>query len=176
MIDKGAMRARLQEHAVAQPRFTVLTDSVEPAWGLGPVGPPRFRSRSTRAGQRGVYRITNDAELAEHLPRTLAHSRSKRAVLEQFIDGHELNGIVVARDGNPTLLTLSDRLRPPGAGFGWVYLYPSLLDKRALETAAAVALDAARAWAPRRDRLPATPGYGVRERPPRRGRRPHPRR
>lgn len=147
MTDKGAMRARLHEHAVAQPRFTVLTDSVEPAWGLEAVGTPAVLKPVDSGGQRGVYRITNDAELAEHLPRALAHSRTKRAILEQFIDGHELNGIVVARDGSPTLLTLSDRLRPPGAGFGvgWAHLYPSLLDKRALETAAAVALDAVRA-------------------------------
>lgn len=147
MTDKAAMRARLQECAVAQPRFSVLTDSVEPAWGLEAVGTPAVVKPVDSGGQRGVYRINSDAELAAYLPGTLAHSRTKRAILEQFIDGQELNGIVVARDGIPTLLTLSDRLRPPGAGFGvgWIHLYPSQLDRSALETAAAVALDAVRA-------------------------------
>jgi biotin carboxylase len=147
MTDKAAMRARLQEHAVAQPAFSVLTDSMEPAWGLEVVGTPAVVKPVDSGGQRGVYRITNNVELAERLPQALAHSRSGRAILERFIDGHELNGIVVIRNGRPTLLTLSDRLRPPGVGFGvgWIHLYPSQLDPEALDTAAALALDAVRA-------------------------------
>ena len=37
-----------------------------------------------------------------------------------------MNGIVIARDGEPALVTLSDRLRPPGIGFGvgWIHVYP----------------------------------------------------
>jgi biotin carboxylase len=42
---------------------------------------------------------------------------------------------------------LSDRLRPPGRGFGvgWVHLYPSQLDRAPLESAAATAVAAVRA-------------------------------
>jgi hypothetical protein len=38
-----------------------------------------------------------------------------------------MNGIVIARDGDAIPLTLSDRLRPPGVGFGvgWIHLYPA---------------------------------------------------
>ena len=38
-----------------------------------------------------------------------------------------MNGIVIARNGTAEVLTLSDRLRPPGIGFGvgWIHLYPA---------------------------------------------------
>ena len=38
-----------------------------------------------------------------------------------------MNGIVIARDGEAIPLTLSDRLRPPGVGFGvgWIHVYPA---------------------------------------------------
>ena len=35
-------------------------------------------------------------------------------MLEEYVSGVELNGLIVVRDGEPTLLTLSDRLRPDG--------------------------------------------------------------
>jgi biotin carboxylase len=50
-------------------------------------------------------------------------------IIEQFIDGIEMNAMAVVRDGDVTPLTVSDRLRPPGAGFavGWIHAYPASL-------------------------------------------------
>ena len=147
MTDKTAMRARLEQHAVPQPAFAVLSDHVEPTWQLDAVGCPAVLKPADSGGQRGVYRIDDRRSLAEHLPLTLSFSRSGRAILERHIDGRELNGIIVVRDGEPMLITLSDRLRPPGTGFGvgWIHLYPSDLDPAYLETAADVAIAAVRA-------------------------------
>jgi biotin carboxylase len=147
MTDKAAMRARLQEHALPQPAFAVLGDEFDPTWELDAVGCPAVLKPADSGGQRGVYRIDDRASLAKRLPLTLAFSRSGRAILERYIEGRELNGIVVARDGDPLLLTLSDRLRPPGDGFGvgWIHLYPSDLEPALLETAGEVAVAAVRA-------------------------------
>ena len=54
-------------------------------------------------GQRGVCVIDTRDALVERLPRTLAHLTSGRAILEQYVDGSELNGIVVVRGGVPRL-------------------------------------------------------------------------
>jgi biotin carboxylase len=147
MTDKAAMRVRLREHGISQPLFAELSHSVEPAWELEAVGVPAVLKPVDSGGQRGVYRVADQHELAELLPETLAHSRSRRAILERYIDGNELNGIVVARGGDPMLVTLSDRLRPPGVGFGvgWIHRYPSRLDAALLGAVADVALAAVRA-------------------------------
>jgi biotin carboxylase len=98
-------------------------------------------------GQRGVSVIGSRRDLVERLPQTIAYSTSKRAILERYVEGSELNAIVVVRRGEPQLVTLSDRLRPPGPGFGvgWIHLYPSQLPAAALATAEAVAVAAVRA-------------------------------
>jgi biotin carboxylase len=147
MTDKALMRDRLKAHGIRQPEYVVLMGKVEPAWRLDEVRMPAVLKPADSGGQRGVYRITSHAELAQRLPEALAYSRSRRAILERFIDGSELNGIVVVRDGDPHLLTLSDRLRPSGPGFGvgWIHLYPSGLDAALLEYASSVAVSAVRA-------------------------------
>ena len=147
MTDKGAMRLRLQEHGVPQPGFGLIRGDLNPAWELEAVGTPAVLKPVDSGGQRGVFVISDPTELTHLLPETLSHSRTRQAILEQFIDGDELNGIVVVREGEPTLITLSDRLRPPGPGFGvgWIHLYPSSLGRDALESAGQVALAAVRA-------------------------------
>lgn len=147
MTNKAAMRARLAERNVPQPRYTVLTESVEPTWAIEAVGLPAVLKPVDSGGQRGVFRIASSEQLAACLPVALAHSRTDQVILESYFEGGELNGIVVVRGGEPTLVTLSDRLRPPGIGFGvgWIHLYPSALDPAVLGSAAGVALAAVRA-------------------------------
>ncbi len=147
MTDKAAMRARLKQAAIPQPSFVVVDEHADPAWQLEAIGFPAVLKPIDSGGQRGVYRIDDHASLAEHLPLSLSCSRSGRAILEQYVEGRELNGIIVAREGEPSLLTLSDRLRPPGAGFGvgWIHLYPSELEPAQLQAAGDVAVAAVRA-------------------------------
>jgi len=147
MTDKAAMRARLFDQGVPQPPFAVLTAEAVNAAKIDSVGLPAVLKPVDSGGQRGVYRLESFAELRKHLPETLAHSRHGMAIIEGYVEGAELNGIVVVRDGEPVLLTLSDRLRPPGRGFGvgWIHLFPSELDRAGLETAAETAVAAVRA-------------------------------
>ena len=147
MTDKAAMRLRLHEHGVPQPRFAVASDVDGALSELEAIGLPAVIKPVDSGGQRGVSIVRSRSELAELLPRTLAHSTSKRAIVEQYVEGSELNGIVVVRRGEPQLVTLSDRLRPPGRGFGvgWIHLYPSQLGTAALANAESVALAAVRA-------------------------------
>jgi biotin carboxylase len=141
MTDKAVMRTRLAAAGVRQPGYRLIDDhdpghvrQLRPAV-LKPVD---------SGGQRGVFRIDSLADLERHLAEALSYSYSGRAILEDHIEGTELNGILVVRDGEPTLLTLSDRLRPEGRGFGvgWIHSFPSALDPRALRDAREVAFAA----------------------------------
>ena len=80
-------------------------------------------------GQRGIFRLDSMDDLEASLHIALHESGGGEVIIERFHEGLELNGIVVARDGDATPLTLSDRLRPPGVGFGvgWIHVYPATI-------------------------------------------------
>jgi biotin carboxylase len=91
------------------------------------VGFPAVLKPADSGGQRGVFRVESLDDIDGHLHEALAASPSGEAILEEFVDGMEMNGIVLARDGESIPLTLSDRMRPPGIGFGvgWIHVYPA---------------------------------------------------
>jgi biotin carboxylase len=80
-------------------------------------------------GQRGVFRVESLDDLHAHLHEALIVSPSGEAILEEYVEGTEMNGIVIARGDEAITLTLSDRLRPSGIGFGvgWIHVYPATI-------------------------------------------------
>ena len=74
----------------------------------------------------------------------------QECILEGFVEGTEMNGIVIARDGTAEVVTLSDRLRPPGIGFGvgWIHVYPASAYGYQLELSERVATRAVEVLAP----------------------------
>ena len=98
-------------------------------------------------GQRAVFRIETRDELERDLADAIEESPTDEALLEGFVDGIELNGIVIARGGEPAPITLSDRLRPPGVGFGvgWIHVYPPSIPPEQLRLAEEVAVESVRA-------------------------------
>jgi biotin carboxylase len=118
MTDKVAMRCRLAKHGAPQPRFAEVDGLGSALDALEQIGAPAVLKPVDSGGQRGVCRIDQPSDLETQIDATLALSRRGRAILEKYVEGHELNAIAVVRDGEVTLLTLSDRLRPSGIGFG----------------------------------------------------------
>lgn len=147
MTDKLAMRAQLHRAGLDQPRFAGIGEGDDLAATIARIGLPAVLKPSDSGGQRGVYLIRTLEELEGRLPETLALSRSRRAVVEEYVPGGELNCLVVVRDGESRLLTLSDRLRPHGRGFGvgWVHLFPAAYPPETLDAAKEVAFAAVRA-------------------------------
>ena len=147
MTHKVAMRRRLAEAGVRQPPFAAARTLHEGRAAIETVGLPAVLKPADSGGQRGVFRLESVDDLEAHLHAALAESRSGEAVVEGFLDGLELNGLMIARGGHVTPLTLSERLRPPGIGFGvgWIHLYPSRLFADALEDAERTAVAAVHA-------------------------------
>jgi biotin carboxylase len=105
------------------------------------VGFPAVLKPADSGGQRGVFRVESLDEIDAHLHEALAASPTGEAILEEFVDGMEMNGIVIARAGEAIPLTLSDRMRPPGVGFGvgWIHVYPATTYGEQLEESERVA-------------------------------------
>jgi biotin carboxylase len=141
MTHKVAMRRRLADHGVPQPRFAAVRTLAETRRAAGEVGFPAVLKPADSGGQRGVFRVESLDDVDRHLHEALAASPTEEAILEEFVEGTELNGIVIARDGEAIPLTLSDRMRPPGIGFGvgWIHVYPPTSPPEQLSLAEQVA-------------------------------------
>ena len=119
MKNKVAMRTRLAEHGVPQPPFAAARTVAEARAALSSVvGFPAVVKPSDSGGQRGVFFVESMVDAERHAQEAISESPTGEAIVEGFLPGMELNGIVVARRGEPVTLTLSDRRRPPGIGFG----------------------------------------------------------
>ena len=147
MTHKIAMRRTLAEEGVPQPRFAAVRSLAESRSALENVGLPAVLKPADSGGQRGVFRLETVGDLERHLHAALAESPTEEAIVESFTDGIEMNGIVIARGGRSELLTLSDRLRPPGIGFGvgWIHVYPASIYGDQLAVAEEIAERAVRA-------------------------------
>jgi biotin carboxylase len=147
MTHKIAMRRTLAEEGIPQPPFAAVRNLAEGRSAIEAVGLPAVLKPVDSGGQRGVFRIDVPGDLESNLHTALSESPVQEAILEGFVEGTEMNGIVIARDGDARLLTLSDRLRPPGIGFGvgWIHLYPASIHSDQLALAERVAERAAAA-------------------------------
>ena len=135
MTNKIAMRRRLAEAGVPQPRFAAIRHVREVRAAADAVGFPAVLKPADSAGQRGLFLVASVDDVERHLHASLAQSTDEEAILESYHPGLEVNGLLVARGGDVTVVTLSDRRRPPGAGFGvaLAHVYPSTLFGDALE-------------------------------------------
>ncbi len=146
LTHKLAMRRALAAAELPQPPYARLGSFADMEDALEEVRLPAVLKPVDSGGQRAVFRIENRAELERDLTDAIAESPTGEAILEEFVDGIEMNGIVVARDREPTLVSLSDRLRPPGIGFGvgWIHVYPPSVNGEQLRLSEEVAVESVR--------------------------------
>jgi biotin carboxylase len=135
MTNKIAMRRQLADAGVPQPRFAAVRTLQEARAAAGAVGFPAVLKPADSAGQRGLFLCESLDDVERHLHASLVQSTEQEAILESYHEGKEVNGLLVLRDGEPTVVTLSDRRRPPGRGFGVAiaHVYPSTLFGDAIE-------------------------------------------
>jgi biotin carboxylase len=147
MTHKVAMRRRLAEAGVPQPRFAALRKLSERRRAADEVGFPAVLKPADSGGQRGIFLVHSLDDVEAHLHEALSASPTQEAILEEYVEGTEMNGIAIARAGEAWTLTLSDRLRPPGIGFGvgWIHVYPATVYGDQLDESERIAARTARA-------------------------------
>ena len=134
---KLVMRRTLSEEGLPQPPYAAVRTLAEGRAAIQTVGLPAVLKPVDSEGQRGLFRIDDAGDLESNLHAALAESRGHEAMLEAYVEGTEMNAIVVARGGQPRLVALSDRLRPPGPGFGvaWAHVHPARIHSDQLAAA-----------------------------------------
>jgi biotin carboxylase len=147
MTHKLAMREALAAADVPQPPYAAIRDAENAGEALERVGVPAVLKPVDSGGQRAVFRIDEPAELGQNVIEAIEESPTRTAMVEAFVEGIEMNGIVIARGGEAALLTLSDRLRPPGIGFGvgWIHVYPPSANGAQLGASERLAVESVRA-------------------------------
>ena len=133
MTHKIAMRRTLAERGrAAAPLRRRPHDLLSARAALDMVGVPAVLKPADSGGQRGIFYVEIADELERHVHAALAESPTDEAIVEGFHEGLELNGIVDRSRRRGLPLTLSDRLRPPGIGFGvgWIHVYPASIYAR----------------------------------------------
>jgi hypothetical protein len=91
--------------------------------------------------------VESEADLDAALDGALDASTTGEALLEELVAGVERNVMGVVRQGEPLVLTVSDRLRPSGRGFGvaLAHVLPASLDGAGRAAVVDVAARAVRA-------------------------------
>ena len=115
MTNKIAMRGRLADAGVPQPRFAAVRTCRARA-AAGAVGFPAVSRRLGRPRGHFLFESLDDVE--RHLRASLVQSTEQEAILESYHEGKEVDGLLVLRDGEPTVVTLSDRAGRRGAASG----------------------------------------------------------
>jgi biotin carboxylase len=130
LTNKIEMRRRLEAGGLPQPRYGFARTLEEAREAVAHVGFPNVIKPADSGGQRGVFRLESVDDLEAKFDETLALSHRGEVIVEEFVDGTEMNAMAIVRDGVVSQLTLSDRHRPPGEGFavGWIHAYPAALD------------------------------------------------
>ena len=145
--NKIAMRREFAERGVPQPRFAAVRTLAESHSAARSVGFPAVLKPADSAGQRGLFLVHSDDELAAQMALTIAASPSQEAIVEAFHEGREVNTLLVAREDDVHVVTASDRVRPDGIGFGvaLAHVYPTTLFGDVLAEVERVAVAAVRA-------------------------------
>jgi biotin carboxylase len=104
--DKGRMRSCFEKAGVPSPAYRVVSGPGEIPPGLSL---PAVVKPVDNMGGRGCRRVDSPAEMKEALAGALGFSRTRRAIVENFIEGPEFSVDAVVYDDDITICGLADR-------------------------------------------------------------------
>ena len=147
MTDKVAMREQFALANVPQPAFGSAS-SIEGLRKIADqIGYPAVLKPADSSGQRGIALVASSDELTANAETAFASSASGQVIIEAFHDLPEVNVLAVVRHGEISFVSLSDRVRPTGVGFGvaTMHQFPSQQSEERLQAVRECAAAAIRA-------------------------------
>jgi biotin carboxylase len=107
--NKLAMRAALAAAGVPSPRFVEAADPSAARAAAAALGFPLVVKPADSMGARGCRAVRDAAELEAAIADALPHSRTGRAIVEEYIEGPEFSVDAIMVDGELRIRGLADR-------------------------------------------------------------------
>ncbi len=144
MTDKIAMRECFAEVGVPQPAFGSAGSHADLLTLADDVGYPAVIKPADSSGQRGIALVHTADDVRAWADEAFAASSTGRVICERFHDLPEVNVLAVVRGGSISLVSLSDRVRPAGVGFGvaTMHRFPTQVDPSTQDAVRACAVAA----------------------------------
>lgn len=111
-LDKSQQRKRFADAGLAQPKYTVLSESYDTDMVVRKIGFPCVVKPVDNAGSRGVAICQNIQELQNALQIAYSYSNQKKLLVEEYMDGVELTVEGISVNGDHHILTISDKFKP----------------------------------------------------------------
>ena len=146
-VNRLRQRERLAETGIPQPRSRVCRSLQEVGAAADELGFPVVVEAPDRAGERGIGRARNRAELAEATAAALAESRGDYCLVEELVGATvvTVNAFSLAGRFVPLTVTEREQAPPPAFGVPLAHIWPAALEPG--DTAEAIELAAAAARA-----------------------------
>ena len=108
--DKGEMIKAFEECGVEHPWYYIVNDVDALDVVLDKITYPCISKPTDNSGSRGVMLIHNEAELREAIGYSSSNGRSGSVIVEEYMQGPEVSVEVIAVDGEPHILQVTDKL------------------------------------------------------------------
>lgn len=106
--NKYLMRCAMRDSGIDGPRFTLVEENFD-VTSLKDFKYPLIIKPVDLSSSRGVMKINSQDELKEAIEYALGWSKTKQAILEEFIEGTEYSGESIAYDGKYKLLVVTEK-------------------------------------------------------------------
>lgn len=133
--NKNVMRERFEQYAVPAPQSKRISSMAELQTFLAQARLPLVIKPSDCSGQRGVEKLEADANFELALAEAVRFSSDGCAIIEEFVQGPEINVTAVVQDGDIHFLSFSHRVtaEPPHFGIAVEHRSPVDLSETQIE-------------------------------------------
>lgn len=108
--DKGEMIKAFEENGVEHPWYFILSSPKALDEIKGKITFPCISKPTDHSGSRGVMLIHNEEELLGAVTYSSENGRSGTVIVEEYMEGPEVSVEIIALDGEPHVLNVTDKL------------------------------------------------------------------
>jgi len=145
--NKNQMHRIMDENNVPMPNSKDASNIDEAIKIIKSIDPPWVIKPSDSSGQRGVVIFDDPLKTEAYFLNAIKYSTDNKAVIEQFIEGPEINVTTFIQNGEVHILSLSDRvtLNEPHFGIAIKHICPPNINPELIQDVRNIAIKASKA-------------------------------